>query len=281
MLRVTIAATTVCLLALVFISPALSQDAAPQSPPPPAYTFVLPPGMKPVTVALHRGVSPKEYEQATREGLTKVIPATKPTTTTSDLLQRLSASRLRLIADMTTDLGVSREDATKFLDTTLKPALQIAAAITPKVYILVATQDQVTAAIKGGWSAPLFHLNPLYNHTFYDPRVQVSIDRAMDDVVLWTEVKPGESDTAIADSVARQIEDFDASFPLNTAEFSMIQTRNFLIRFMSERVTSPLKLPVGETWFSLGLLGTMSSKYTSEITGLPRAGLVKSMSAGL
>jgi hypothetical protein len=278
MTRVFLAASAACLLVLI-LTPLVFCDSATTLPVTLPYVFTLAPGMKPITVALHRGVCPPEYEQAVRKGLSKIIPATKPTTTAADLLERLAGARQTLLAEMTADLALPQEKVAKFLDSTLKPQLEIATSINPKVFVIVATQDQVTAAIKGGWSAPLFHYDPLAGQTLYEPRVQVTVDRQMDDVVLWDEVKAGESDDDISDSLAKIVEDFESSFPLNTGEFAMLQTRNLLIAFMSENVTGPMKLPPSETWFTLGLLGTLSSKYTSPVTGLPRASLSAAMSA--
>jgi hypothetical protein len=191
----------------------------------------------------------------------------------SDMLTRLAASRATIIAQMLADLNIPADKTATFLDGPLKKDLAQLASINPKVYVIVATQADVTAAEKAGWHAPLFYYNPMAGQTVYQPNVRVPLDHEMDDVVLWTPVDPSATDADIADALDKTLEDFENGFQQSTFQDALVQTRDEFVRFIAQEVTKPLKLPVDGDWFGLGLLGASSAKYMALVTGLPRADL--------
>jgi hypothetical protein len=276
MSRVSVAALAVFVLSMV-----ACQIAWPDTPTtvPARYALIMPPGMQQVTVAGRTVVCPPQFVGDADSALSKITAATPPTTTASDLLERLAQSRAILIAQMSQDLSVPKDKVVTFLDDKLRPAIQTMADVHAHLYVLVATQKQVTTAIKSGWHAPLFRYNPLADYTFYAPRVLVPADRPMDDVVLWSEVKDSDSDAAISKGTVKTIEDFESGFPLSTGQSAVLQSRNLFINFVAENVVDPLKLPTSSEWFGLGLCGAISCKYTADITDLPRTALAAAISA--
>lgn len=253
-------------------------DDAPTTAPYVAYTLIMPPGMKLITVSGHTAICPPQYEEVAQKCLAKVMPATRPTTMASDILEKLANSRAALAREIAADFDIPGDKIAAFLDGTLKPALERGAAIHARVYVLVGTQDQVTALLKRGWHAPLFQYNPLANRTIYEAHVLVDADRPLDDTVLWDEVRPGESDDEIAANMNTELQTYDAGFLFGCAQTALLQVRTKFVTFLSDSVMTPLKMPDSEHWFQLGVTGAMSSKYEAMITGIPRSALAASMS---
>jgi hypothetical protein len=270
-------------LIVLLLSPLVwSQTTAPAAlatTAPSRYTVMVPAGMQSITVAGRTALCMPDIADAVRSGLGKVKPTQRPTTMPSDILARLAAVRPTLVKEMNTDLLVSPDSVNKFLDENLVLMLKEMSNLHADTYIVVATQDQITAAEKQGWHAPMFHYNQLANQTSYEARITVSTAGAMDDVVLWAAVQPGASPDEIAGTVAKVAQDFEGGFVGASSQESLLQSRNLFIGFIAQSVAAPLKLPVNEQWFALGMMGTMSCKYTAEITGIPRLLLVAGVTA--
>jgi hypothetical protein len=267
-----IALASVAVIAFASIAAFADPPADPSTQPAP-YVLIMPAGMQQVTIGDHTVICPPNYEAAVRQALGKFTPTTRPTTTASSIVERLASSRAALVDEMSTDLGVPKDKVAAFIDEKLKPSLQYLAIFHPRVFVVVATQDQLRAAIKGGWHAPLFHYNPLADHTFFEPRVSVpdSAETKVDDLVILSEVLPNQSDGDIADTLIKTIHDFESGLGQGTTQGALLQIRNKFSDFILDTVIKPLNLPSTEAWFGRGVNGTMSSKYMAMLTGFPRS----------
>jgi hypothetical protein len=234
----------------------------------------MPPGMQLITVGTHHALCPPEYAQVAREGLEKLTPVTRPTTTASTMLEKLAASRQTLIEQMTADLGLPRQKVTAFLDGPLKLALEDVAGLQAQSYLIVATEQQLTDAMKSGWHAPMFHYNKLIDRAIFDPQVLVTSGRKQDDMVLFSVVKPGEPDAQITQDMIDQLHAFDGGFAYGGSQEALLQVRTQLVKFMGDDVVMPLNLPASQQWFGMGLLGALECKYASILSGIPRSELV-------
>lgn len=237
---------------------------------PAPYVFSAPAGMTLFTLAGYTAVAPQHYADLVRAGLGNVIPATMPTTMASDMLQKLAASRQALAAAMVADLALPPEKVAAFLDGPLRTKLRQTDLIHPRFFIIVASQDELTAALKSGWSAPRFHYNPMADATVYDPAIPVALRESQDDIVLWTQVRPGQSDDDICTNMKLQIHNFQTGFAYASSQEARLQGRMQLVSFINDNIILPLKLPDTEQWFGYGVAGVLSSKYESMFTGIPR-----------
>lgn len=179
---------------------------------------------------------------------------------------------------MAADLAVPEDKVAAFLGDKLGAELGKMADVKPRIFVLVATQEEVTAAMKAGWADPRFHYNPLADHTFYRPNIRITTDRPMDDAVLWAEVQAKSSPADVADAVVKAYQDTEGEFTSAVSNEAMVLTRNLFIQFVGDNVVTPLKLPPTEQWFGLGLMASMSAKYTSAVTGIGRADLLAPLS---
>jgi hypothetical protein len=276
MKRASVAALSAFILALIIPQPVFSQTPTSQPAPAP-YVLITPPLMEKETIDGHVAFCPLELVKTVTAGLHKIKPAARPTTTPSDLVARLDQVRPELLKDMSADLLIPQDKVAAFLDGKLKTMLSELTAIKPHLFLLVCNQEQLDALTKSGWTAPLFYYNHLAQTTIYTPRITVPLDRAMDDVVMWCEVKPNEKDSDIADAVANQIQTFENSFPQSTFTDALLQMRNLMVNFIGENAINPLKLKPTEDWFGLGVIADMSAKYAAEMTGLSRADMAASL----
>ncbi len=267
--------------ALLLLLPTLLLADTPAAAPAtrPVYTLLMPPGMETVTVGPYTAICPPPYKELVRKGLAQITPATRPTTMASDILKNLAASRKLVQDEMVADFNLPAAQVADFLENTLKPALEKVSQFHSTSYIIVASQDEMIALMRGGWHAPLFHYNPLANHVFYSPSVPVTSGVAQDDVVLWNEVKPGESDADTIAGMNLQMHNFEGGFQYVAGQVALLEVRRQLIQFLSEKVVKPLSIPDTEQWFTFGILGVMGSKYGAIITGSSRASMVAAFSS--
>jgi|GEM_PF-1269402 len=243
------------------------------------YTLIMPDGMQVVTAAGRKAICPPEISAAVTKAIIAVPPATRPTTMPSDLLATLDKLHQTFLDQLTGDLSLPQDKVSEFLDKTWKHALEEWANVHPDVYTIVCTQAQLTAVVRAGWHAPLFHYNVLAAQTMYTPRVTVPIGGQMDDVVMWAEIQPKASDDDIALAVNKTVGDYERLFPQSESRNAMLRSQDLLIRFMYDNSIAPMKLPESQSWFGMGVMGAMSAKYTSELVGVPRSTLAVALSS--
>ncbi|HUB25010.1 MAG TPA: hypothetical protein VL992_06240 [Tepidisphaeraceae bacterium] len=243
------------------------------------YVVLIPPGMKLVQVGDKGALCSPAIEDAVRQGLENVGPATRPSTMPTDLLTRLASQRSSLIAEMKSDLNVPEDVSAAFIDGKLKKAIQEMAAINPRCYVFVGSEDELNAAEKAGWHAPLFYYNRLADRTFFKPQVVISTQSKPDDIVVWSEPTPDNSPASVTDSVAKAMRQLDDGLQENISRSAMGAIDLVIQEFIADNVARPLKLPTGEQWFGRGVIMAMGIKYTSEITGIWRASLQNELAA--
>jgi hypothetical protein len=263
---------------LLFGTPQVRAD-APTTAPAAPYVLIQAANLQQVDVGDRHALCDVSIAGAVKAALASIKPTTQPTTMPSDLVDHLAAARGTLVRQMTADLNVPADKSGKFLDETVKPALQRLVDLKPRVYVVVATQQQVTAAIRAGWHAPLFRYNPLADHTFYLATIGIPTEGAMDDTVLWAEVQPGASDHDVADAVQQAYEIFGGGFAQAISNDGMVEVRNLMIKFVNDNSIAPLKLPWGEQWLGMGIAGTMGCKYSAPILGISREDLTAALAA--
>jgi hypothetical protein len=243
------------------------------------YVVIVPPGMKLVQVGDRGALCRPEVEDAVHRGLENLSPATRPTTMPTDLLARLADRRSALIAEMKSDLNVPEDVTTAFLDGKLKKAITDMADIKPRCYIFVGSEDELNAAEKAGWHAPLFYYNRLADRTFFKPQVVISTQAKPDDIVVWAEPTPDESADSVTAAVTKAMHQLDDGLQQNISRSSMGAVDLVFQEFITDNVARPLKLPASEQWFGRGVIMAMAVKYTSEITGIWRTSLQNELAA--
>lgn len=270
----------VCLLGIFvlilgFASPQVwPQSATTQST---RYIAIVPPGMQAITIAGRTAMCPPDLADPVRAALAKIVAATRPTTMASDLLSQLAAQRSALLTQMSADLLLPQSDIATFLDKTLAPILQQIDHLRTVTHVVVCTQEQLTAAVKAGWHAPMFHYNVLADYTFYEPRISVSTGGDMDDVVIWAPVDDGATPDQVTAAVVKAVQLFEAAFIGAASQQAEVEVRNQTVEFVAAHVIKPLKLPSGQQWLGIGLMRAISCKYAAMITGISRKELVASL----
>src|SRR5262249_15428445 len=156
------------------------------------------------------------------------------TTMASDILSKLTASRQTLINKMSTDFGLPREKVTEFVDGKLKKALQDVDGLNDNCYVVVATQQQMTAAMLAGWQAPMFHYNAIAGQVTYEARVMVTTSRKPDDVVLWTETRSGEPDDEIIAAIGNVYHAFQTGFEFGASQEALLEIRSEMAKFLTD-----------------------------------------------
>jgi len=253
----------------------IAATAAAQTTAPSPYVFTLPPGMQQAGGGDHFVVFAPDFETVAKDGLAKRTPSTRPTTMASDVLDKLAEQRLKLAHEMAFDLALPESKAETFLDGPLKSALEKVSSLHARCFVIVASEPEVRAALKAGWTAPPFRYNPLADRAAFELHYLVTTDQAPDDMLLWCQTQPDEKDEQILLTIDQEFRAFDVGFDGICSENAFLQTQKNLGDFLTDNVIAPLKLPAPQQWLGLGIEGAMSAKYESLLMGVSRPEMVK------
>jgi hypothetical protein len=242
---------------------------SPATEPVQRYTLVMPPGMIQVRVGARTAICFPDVEASVRKGLVKLAALKRPPTTQpTDLLNSLDAHEKAISEDMGSELNLPKDKFADFLGTTIRPGIQKIADARPKMYVVAATQEQVAAALRKGWHAPLFSYNTLVDQAVFQPTI--IIKNSMDDLVVWALLRPDDSPVEIAEATEEAQFDVESSLPEHLSGFALQVIDEGIVGFIEINAIKPLKLPASEQWFGEGVAFALVAKYTSEVAAMPR-----------
>jgi hypothetical protein len=234
----------------------------------PAHKMELPPGFHVVTVGDRSALCQPQDDSWVKQTLSSVPPATRPSTMPSDMIATIGRNRAELVGEMTRDLGLAdKKSPDEFLDTKLLPELARTSALKPTIYYFIATRDQVADLMAGGWSDPLFHYIRFAHNVSYTPRVILSPDQPMDDLVWWVEVHDGDTTATRQDALSTEVQFFEGNMVVQVSVMGRNQIEHMLEQFIDSTVMQPLKLPSADEWFDLGASSIFAIKYCALATG--------------
>jgi hypothetical protein len=263
-------------------STALSQTTQPDATQPIApHLAEIPAGYHVLVVGARQIICRPADDDWVRKAAESVRPASRPTTMPSDITAALTQHRADLEAMVQADLGVTDlkplDDA---IDQDLTPELVKFASIKPNVYYFPITHDALLKLMQSGWTDPRYHYLRFAQQVDYSDNVSITIDRTMDDLVMWVVTQPGDTPSQRGDELVQEIADFESKFPQALSLFAQSGTRNVMADFVLTKVMDSVKLQPTEEWFTHSAAELYGIKYATYLTGSWRRGLVWALLQG-
>jgi hypothetical protein len=254
---------------------------APSTQPYVPHVAVVPPGYHAITVGDRVVWCQDADEDWVRAAVAAARPATRPTTMPSDVQVSIAQHRDALAAMIASDFGIDdRKDLDQSIDVDLLPQLAKLQALKPPVIFFPITRENLIQLLQNGWSDPRFRYNHFAQDVEYIENINLTIDHAMDDQVIWVSIRPTETIDAKRDALSSAISDFDYSYEQYLSLISQSGTRNVMANFLSEKILSQVKLQPTEEWFNKSAAQVFAIKYATFITGSTRQGLTLALLRG-
>lgn len=276
-------------LAAVFSAkaPAAPDSAAPVVPPvkpsKPPFRAVVPAGYEKVAVAGHTAFCEPNDVSWVKQALTDAKPAVTTGMAMPDaMVQGLKEKREGLVKQMVTNLALADDKAVNtFLDNELIPKLNKLQATRPPIFFLVTTQEKLADLTKTGWGEPRFHYNGVAKAAAFDKNIPFSLDEEMDDTVLPVFYNEKDKDKDAMEmrvkNLAAGIQNLDTNLAGNSARQCNPLVFNGFLTFIQEKQIEPLKLRRDQSWLGMGIANFLAAKYTSVVTGVSNAEMLKAL----
>lgn len=273
---------------LFFTRASAAPDAPAVPPVKPAKTpfrMTVPTGYEKVTVAGHTALCEPNDVAWVKQGLTDAKPAVTTNMVLPDaMVAGLKEKREGLVKQMVSNLALPDDKAANaFLDSELIPKLTKLQAAKPPIFFLVTTQEKLAELTKTGWGEPKFHYNGVAKAAAYDQSIPFSIDEEMDDTVLpiFYSEKDKDKDAMEmrAKNFAQLVQNLDTNIVGNAARQCNPVVFAAFLSFIQEKQIEPLKLRRDQSWLGMGVANFLAAKYTSVVTGVPNADLLRALTS--
>lgn len=244
--------------------------------------WVLPEGFVRLEVGGRKFLVTPDEEKWVREAAEHVVAASRPTTMPEDLLATLAGQKddivARLAADLAVDPKMTEEWVSGSGDRTLKGVLEKFAGAKTFTVFLVGSIDRVSQAMEGGWETPTLRYN----------RQMKKLVPSQTVVLADTEDSPYVIQPVLYDAATRleeeragwlegQLSEFDHQVANTRSEDGMRLVQASMIYFAGDRGFGGLTLRPDQEWLKAGVVGAVTAKYTSLVTGVPRRRIVTMM----
>lgn len=212
-------------------------------------------------------------EPGDKEWVTKALdelqPTARPTTMPSDLADTLASKRDDLLKQMTKDLGLTDTAAVqKLFAEQVIPDLNKMADMRPPMFYLVCSKKRLLELMIAGWTDPRFHYNRAANDVAVYSNVDLSIQHAMDDLLIPALYDPEAALEKRRDMLQKQVDRNEANIAASLSMQGMIMLQTGLVAAIDDAAIKPLALKPGQEWIGIGVEGLLSTKYMSQMNGM-------------
>jgi hypothetical protein len=262
-------------------SSAVAQTTEPDTQPTAPHVAEIPPGYHVLTVGTRQIICQPGDDDWVRKAAESVKPATRPSTMPSDIEAAIAQHRPELEAMVEADLGLTDpKPLDDVLDQNLTPELLKFDSFKPNVYFFPIEREKLMQLMENGWTDPRYHYLRFAQQVDYNDNVAISIDRPMDDLVMWVDVHRTDTPAERGDALVTEIADFETKFPNAVGLFAQSGTRNVLSDFVLRKVMEPIKFAPTEEWFPHSAAELFGIKYATFLTGSSRRGLIWALLRG-
>jgi hypothetical protein len=264
---------------ITFAQPASAPASKPTSAPttaPAPHRLTMPPGFIKVSASERTCLCEPPDKEWVTKALNDLQPTSRPTTMPSDLYDSLVSKKDDLLKQMTQNLGLTDTSvAQKMINDNLIPDMQRMADIRPPMFYMVCTKARLLELIKGGWSDPRFYYNRVAEDVAIYDRVDLSIQHAMDDLLIPALYDPAKPVNERIDFLQKQIDKNEANIAANLSIQAQIMVQSGLVNAVEEAAIKPLALKPGQEWFGIGVEGMLSTRYMAQVNGMRNEDLLK------
>jgi hypothetical protein len=255
---------------LVTITFSAGADTSPTSAPATTqrarYEIITPPGFQRLTIGDHSVIAEPADLPWIQEALKGFEPTSRPTTMPSTLVASRKETRPQIEQAMAADLGITDPKATgELFDQILIPNLQRLGNLKPPLFFLVTTREKLKNLLMNGWTDPRLHYNKLTGDVQFVPRLELSMDREMDEYLVPSiypaTALPDQRKQMLSQIVDRTEQGLAGTISGRAQGFVHTATMDFIGR----TIFAPLKLRPDQEWFSMGVSSTLAAKYLAMV----------------
>ncbi|HEX3358449.1 MAG TPA: hypothetical protein VHS31_15860 [Tepidisphaeraceae bacterium] len=243
---------------------------------PARHQVVIPPGFIKVEADERTAIC----EPADKDWIVKALndfqPSTRPSTMPSDLVDTFTAKQGEIVNQIAKDFGLTDNSQTqKLFNERVLPDLQKMSDLRPPMFYLVCTRPGLMQLIHAGWSDPRFHYNRVADDVTIYTSVDLSIQRPMDDVLIPAIYDSAKDIPSRQKTFQGQVDRNESNIAASLSMQAMILVQSALVAAIDEAAVKPLNLKPGQEWFAIGVEGLLSSRYLSQIGGMPHESLLR------
>lgn len=241
--------------------------------------LVIPPGFVRLDLGHRRFLIHPADETWVRRAADAAPPATRPTTLPADLVRNVESRRDNIITLLAADLDVPPQRIQSFLDNDLLPTLRDFDQSNIATVALVATRQQIRAALDAGWSNPAIRHTPGTDDILFSQVMVVPTDPDSADALVPFLVLPDQPEPDRIAKLAQELANLDESILRARSQRAQFLLQATLVRFIGSDILGELNLPPDTEWIAAGITGTLTAKYTSALSGVPRRTVIEAMTA--
>jgi hypothetical protein len=260
--------------AIALAQPATTPATSPATAPA-RHVVVIPPGFIKVEADERVALCEPADKDWVVKALTDFQPSARPSTMPSDLVDTFNSRQGEIVKQMARDFGLTdTTDTQKLFTDRVLPDLQKMSDLRPPMFYLVCTRPKLIQLIRAGWSDPRFHYNRAADDVTIYTNVDLSIQHAMDDVLIPAICDPAKDIASRQKTLQGQVDRNEANIAASLSMQAMILVQSALVAAIDEAAIKQLKLKPGQEWFGIGVEGLISSRYLAQIGGMPHESLL-------
>lgn len=264
----------ICVTPLLWGMSALAHQSAPSTNPTGTtqrtrYELTLPPGFQRVAVGHRTAICEAGDKEWVARALSVAAPATQPSTTPVDLVQKLKDQRQLLKARIAGDLALADVALIdQLIDDVLIPRAQSYVELDAPIFYLVATNDRLKQLLKEGWNDPRFKYDAAIDDVLIDPGLHFRDEGPMDDMLMPVIYAPNATPENRAERLTNVVRVSEAGISDSFSRRALVITQLALIDFIQKQGIEPLHLKKDQQWFGLGAAAVLSTRYMHDIVGI-------------
>ena len=129
--------------------------------------------------------------------------------------------------------------------------------------------------VHGGWTDPRFHYNRAADDVAVYSNVDLSIQHAMDDVLIPALYDPDATPEKRTTMFQLQVDRNEANIAASLSMQGMIMLQSGLVAAIDDATIKPLDLQPGQEWLGIGIEGLLSTRYITQLNGMRNEDLLK------
>ena len=233
------------------------------------HQVIIPPGFVRVEASERIAICEPGDKDWVVKALDELQPSARPTTMPSDLADTLGLKKDDLLKQMTRDLGLTDTAPTaKLFSEQVIPDLNKMADIRPPMFYLVCPKKKLLDLMKGGWTDPRFHYNRVADDVAVYSNVDLSIQHAIDDVLIPALYDPDATPEKKRQMLQKQVDQNEANIAASLSMQGMIMLQTGLVAAIDDAAIKPLALKPGQEWLGIGVEGLYSTRYMTQMNGM-------------
>ena len=142
------------------------------------------------------------------------------------------------------------------------------ADIRPPMFYLVCPKKKLLDLMKGGWTDPRFHYNRVADDVAVYSNVDLSIQHAIDDVLIPALYDPDATPEKKRQMLQKQVDQNEANIAASLSMQGMIMLQTGLVAAIDDAAIKPLALKPGQEWLGIGVEGLYSTRYMTQMNGM-------------